>query len=349
MRRRIKYLLFFVTPVALAAPLAVPLQMRPPLGGPGGLPIETLGSSPGFVPGDCALGPSGEILGVDGCAGPHRAFVGAIDFPPVGDDASDGGPLSLLSGTPGEMDLPEGLENAPTVELVEEAFWDNAENNGFGMIGPISLTSGGNGGSLYFSNGKTTPPPGTGNRNRGPGFVPGAPNGFGGVPSGNGGSGGGNGGGTEFAGIPPGPGFIPPPGGGAGGDPPGGNGPSGGTGGNGPGGGDPETPREGGPSTPKPPETSPPPPSPEFVEIPGRGPLPGGRNENFAGDPKPGGGNPGEDGDPSDAPRPREPESGPQAVPEPHGLLVIAAALAAFGFLWRRSARRLPSAAIVRR
>lgn len=364
MRSRGKFLLFFLTPVALAAPLAVPLQQS--ILDSEEDTVEILGSSPGFLPGTCERGPNGEILGVDGCVSADP-IGGALPFAPVS-TFGEGEAVALNEEGSGETTpedpLPDNekaeadkAEAENEKELIEEAFWENTEQGAFGMVGPFTFTAGGSGGSLFFSTGSG--PGGPSGNNGGPGGNGGGPNGNNGGaggggniafrtggPTGEGGTGGGNlqggpGGSDPFEqeeSIPGdkdvGEGGMTETGGPGNGGP--GNGGGGNGGGNG-GGGNPGNPGGG----------------PTFVEIPGLPPG-GGTNGNDeiiivsndppgGNGPKGGGPNNGPNNGPSNGPNgggngPGEPE--PFEVSEPHGLLVVAAALFGFG-LYRRRLKRL--------
>jgi hypothetical protein len=166
MRTRVKYLLFLAAPVVLAAPFAVPLPNAPPLFDDGPPPI--LGSSTGFFPGTCERGPNGEITGPEGCVGSGPA-AGSLPFQPVSGFGEDEA-FAFESGVPGEEDEENSgdpaEEDGVDQDLIENAFWENTEDGAFGLVGPLSFTAGGAGGSLYFTYGGTGPqsgpPPGNG-------------------------------------------------------------------------------------------------------------------------------------------------------------------------------------------
>lgn len=357
MRARIKYLLFLVAPVALAAPMAVPLPNAPPWASGEAPPI--IGSTPGFLPGECERGLNGEITGPDGCLDTGPA-IGGLPFQPV-TEFGEGENYAFDPGAPDEPaedgePLAEPENNADSdQELIENAFWENTEDGAFGMVGPFSFTAGGTGGSLYFYGNGGGNGPGSSN--------PPGPFGSGGTGSNGGGFFGAFApGGTEPGGAEPG-----------GEDGPSDSGPiivagetgdEGGFGQEGPG----DSKKDGAPA--QPPGNSardggdkgnggdtggnsPPP-----VEIPGL--PPGGSNGdgNFVTTSNGGGQNSGgQNGNQrNDNPNTGNPNNGgpngntgngggsssgdePFEVSEPHGLLLIAAALAAYGALRRRRAR----------
>jgi hypothetical protein len=157
-RTRIKYLLFFVAPVALAAPLAVPVPQAPVRDNAS---IDILGASPGFLPGVCERGPGGEILGPAGCVG-IGLLAGEMPFPAIAEaDARQpaepaGDRESVAEDAAQDDDQDDAQDNgqddgaAYEQALLESAFWENTEDGAFGFVGPWSFAGGG-GGSLYFS------------------------------------------------------------------------------------------------------------------------------------------------------------------------------------------------------